>query len=160
MGGKGQRRRNDTNKMGHVGKKNKTNNNDAVNSMNATTDDADAGTNNAVGLTSEKRRVDADRTKVMVDNTINATTNNGMPTQTTHLGQHQENKGLMLMEPKSSQTTPSGVVQAWVGHWITSLTLPLRLKKRRVFTFTSAFLRSTNVGIVCDPSIEFIINRP
>ncbi len=36
----------------------------------------------------------------------------------------------------------------------------LRLKKRRVFTFTSAFLRSTNVGIVCDPSIEFIINQP
>jgi hypothetical protein len=58
----------------------------------------------------------------------------------------------------------------------------LRLKKQRVFTFgfwsannllkvsqtirnvwrdpkTSAFLRSTNVGIVCDPSIEFIINR-
>jgi hypothetical protein len=36
----------------------------------------------------------------------------------------------------------------------------LMLKKQRVFTFTSAFLRSTNVGIVCDPSIEFIINRP
>jgi hypothetical protein len=36
----------------------------------------------------------------------------------------------------------------------------IRLKKQRVFTFMSAFLRSTNVGIVCDPSIEFIINRP
>ncbi len=36
----------------------------------------------------------------------------------------------------------------------------LRLKKQRVFTLLSAFLRSTNVGIVCDPSIEFIINQP
>ncbi len=36
----------------------------------------------------------------------------------------------------------------------------LRLIKRRVFTLTSAFLSSTNVGIVCDPSIEFIIKRP
>ena len=33
----------------------------------------------------------------------------------------------------------------------------LRLIKRRVFTLTSAILSSTNVGIVCDPSIEFII---
>ncbi len=94
MGGKGQRRRDDTNKTGHVGKKNKTNNNDAVNSMNATTDDADAGTNNAGGLTSVKRWVDADRTKVVVDNTINATTNNRMPTQTNPLGRNPENKGL------------------------------------------------------------------
>jgi hypothetical protein len=36
----------------------------------------------------------------------------------------------------------------------------LRLIKQRVFTLMSAFLSSTNVGIVCDPSIEFVIKRP
>jgi hypothetical protein len=58
-----------------VGKKNKTNNNDAVNSINATTKDADIRTNNAVILTPGKQQVDADGTKVMTDDTINATTN-------------------------------------------------------------------------------------
>ncbi len=76
VGGKGQRQHNDTDTTRRVGKKNKTNNNDAVNIMNATTNDADAQTINAVRSTSGKQRVDADRTKVMVDNTINAMTNN------------------------------------------------------------------------------------
>jgi hypothetical protein len=60
---------------GCVGKKNKKNNNNAVDSMNATTNDADARTNNAVGSTSGKRRVDADETKV-ADGTVNTMTNN------------------------------------------------------------------------------------
>ncbi len=36
----------------------------------------------------------------------------------------------------------------------------ISIKKTKSFPKTSAFLRSTNVEIVCDPSIEFIINRP
>jgi hypothetical protein len=44
--------------------------------INATTNDAIAHTNNAAGPTSGKARVDDDRTKVVKDITINATTNN------------------------------------------------------------------------------------
>ena len=48
----------------------------ANDTINATTNDADAHTNNAAGPTSRKGRVDNDRTKVVTDKTINATTNN------------------------------------------------------------------------------------
>jgi hypothetical protein len=46
------------------------------NTINAMTNNGDTHTNNAVGLTSEKQRVDADRTKDEADITINARTNN------------------------------------------------------------------------------------
>jgi hypothetical protein len=76
MDGKGQRQRNDTDKTRSIGKKNKTNSDDAVDSISATTDNADTCAKNAVRLTSEKRWVDADGTKVVADDTINAKTNN------------------------------------------------------------------------------------
>jgi hypothetical protein len=44
--------------------------------INATTNNADAHTNNAAGPTSGKGWVDNDRTNVVADKTINATTNN------------------------------------------------------------------------------------
>jgi hypothetical protein len=47
----------------------------ADDTINATTNNADAHTNNAVGPTSGKQRVDADGTKVVADDTINAVTN-------------------------------------------------------------------------------------
>ncbi len=45
------------------------------NTINTTTNNAVAHTNNAIGPTSGKQRFDADGTKVVADNTINATTN-------------------------------------------------------------------------------------
>jgi hypothetical protein len=79
MGGKGQRQCGYANKTKSIGKKNKTNNNDAVDSINATTNNADARTNDAIRLTSGQQQVDADGTKVVADNTINAATNNAEP---------------------------------------------------------------------------------
>ncbi len=110
MGGKGQIWRNYANKPGRVGKK-KTNNNNTINSINATANNADSRTNNAVRLTSRKQWVDADKTKVVADDTINATQMIWTPTQTMLSGWHQENKGLMLMEPKLLRMTPSMLQQ-------------------------------------------------
>jgi hypothetical protein len=76
MGGKGRIRCKDSNKTRRVGKKNKTNNDGAFDSMNATTNDANAQANNVIGSTSGKQQVDADGTKVVANDTINATTNN------------------------------------------------------------------------------------
>jgi hypothetical protein len=76
MSGKGWRRHNNAIKTRSVGKKYKTNNGDAVDSINATTNNADTHTNNAVRLSSGNWRVDADGTKVVVEDTINAMTNN------------------------------------------------------------------------------------
>jgi hypothetical protein len=59
--------------------KNKTNNDNVVDSITATTNDMDARTNNAVRLASVQQRFDADGTKIVVDNTINAMTNNTEP---------------------------------------------------------------------------------
>ncbi len=79
------------------------------------------------------------------------------------------NKTTWLMQPSIIPfLTPMAVLErvnsrcgASLGGTLDYIPNPtLRLKKRRVFTFTIAFLRSTNVGTVCDPSIEFIINRP
>ncbi len=107
MGGKGQKQREDANKTWCIGKKNKTNNDDAVGSMSATTNNSGTCTNNAVGLTSGKQWIDADRTKVVAVDTINATANNVDTHKTMLSSRHQENKGLTLMELKSLRTTSS-----------------------------------------------------
>jgi hypothetical protein len=80
MGGKGGRQcNNGANKTGSIGKKNKTNNDDVVDSINATTDDADTHTDNAVRSIKGQQRFEADGINVVADNTINATTNNVEP---------------------------------------------------------------------------------
>ena len=106
--------------------------------------------------------------------TTKGTHNNSKQTEEFKMGDitffAKDNQGNLRCLPRDA----TGMVQAWVGHFVSSIisksfhfwcaqsVLKVNRTIRNVWRDpkTSAFSYSTYAGIVCDPSIEFIINRP